>query len=472
MKCFLGRSPAHAPAPASFTSLNGEIFGKSLPLVMSCLLPSLLGVVDGMVLSRHSPEAFRAHALAAPVLALAGAIGPALAMAAANATVRAASDTERRTAVGAALALAVLSGLAVLAAGLAASSALAAAFNLQASSKAELVMFLDYWGIALLSVPAQFLLALFLQMLAARNTRSAGTPVLAAMFAIHLVTSLVLVMHLGMGTMGSGIALNASTMAGAVLAFCIFRRGEDGFALMVPRLSRPLLASLRGQLRYAASIVAVAAVFPLGGVLLAKLASDFGPASVSLFGMARQFMSVFNLATRGVCGAFTIVLAQAMQAGRLDDYARIYWVSTFWVGVLFGAGAAILILFPRAPLFLFGGADVGDAPLAETYFLATGAVLLANTLPRIAQAGFISVGASPVAAVQSLVKVGAGFGAAYWLSRDAGLIGIVWGQLLGDLLVVMIFVPGFLCLLRRRSRAELLLGRAAHTGSPGNDILR
>lgn len=432
----------------SFLSLNRKLFKKSLPLVMACFLPSLIGLVDSIYLSHLSSAAFRSFSLAIPFLSLVNAAAAALTTALNDSLIKGSSPLEIGLDLKAAVTLTFIFSALFIGVGYYSIPYVASYYALTDNLIAERVMFYQYWDWVLPSIPFQFFFALFLQQLISQDGELKGSRILIIMILVQVIVSPVLIYYFRLGIVGSAIATDISYITGCFLA------GVTHYSIKENNINtswdKSIFKKMYHQFIHAANIFFAASVFSIGAILFAKLSADIGAVAISLFGIARQFTSIFNLSSRGVCSAFMIIFSQSLHRQNISEYFKIYWSATIWVAVMFGLGACILIFFPNILILLFNSYEINIKNDARIYFLLTGFTLLIYIFPRISHVGLISLGLSYVAILQSVLKVGSGYIFALFLYKRFGIVGIALGQLIGDLITALIFVPLFLYLLAQR----------------------
>lgn len=253
----------------------------------------------------------------------------------------------------------------------------------EASALAE-----TYLRVIFLGLPPSMLLVL--SFMGLRGTGDAMTPLWFMGLSVLVDSGLnpVLILGLGpfprMGIAGSATAtLIANFVAlGGLAAYIHLRdlplrlRGREWrYVLPSPALTRTIVAK-------GLPIGAQMLVISLAGLTMAGLVNGYGVDTAAGFGIALQVWGYIQMPAMAIGAAVSAMAAQNIGAGRWDRIGRITGWGLLLNTLLTGAAVAAVLLFDRAILGLFLGADSPALPIAQNISLTAswGFILFGGTM--------------------------------------------------------------------------------------------
>lgn len=365
--------------------LHGDVRARivrlSLPSLAAMLASGLGTLLDALMLSRLGSGATDAAAVGFPLLTLYQTLGFTLGMGA-GALMSQAIGRGEETLSAHAAALSLLLALALSAAlsalGLLLPAPLLRLLGAGPESAAQAALYVRY---LLLSAPLLCLSLVLSSLLRARGHAGAYGAAFAAGAALGAALEALLVLRLGWGLTGIGIAMIAREALTLLLLACCALRFRLPLARPAPRV-------LLQMLRYGLPTLLRQGLMSVSGVLLNREASALGGAALGGMGLAVRALSLVSSAVIGFGQGFQPVCGVCAGAGRMDRVREGFFfclravvIALLMLGaLLFPFAGALLSRFGAPPEAAAFGARVLRAQ--SVVLFAQGAVVLFNMLTQ------------------------------------------------------------------------------------------
>lgn len=343
------------PAPLRLTEgpIAPALLRLAWPVLVSRALHTLYGVVDTFWVGRVGPEAIAAVSTSTFALWTMFSLGDVLIAGVGAVAAQAIGARRDRDAAGAAragLALAIVLGTAVAAAGWFGAAPLFA----HLLDDATVVRFGgEYLSIIALLAPVFF--ADFVFETLYRSCGDSRTPMRVMLMAtsVNVVLDPVLILGLGpfpvMGVRGAAIATVASQVLAVAVYLVLWSAGR--FPLRLGRDAGTRLVSgaqVREILRIGTPWAAMGILFSAVYLLLSRIAGTFGAATLAALGIVNRMESLSYVTASALAMAVSTVVGQNFGAGRADRAAAAADRGAWIVTLLGGAVAVLFVAFPRA----------------------------------------------------------------------------------------------------------------------------
>ncbi len=354
-------------------SLNRSILLLAIPMVLEMVLESLFAVVDVFWVGRLGANAVATVGLTESMLALVFAIGLGLAMSTTAMVARRIGEKDPEDAAIAGVQAIVL-GLAVsLALGIPAGIYAPQLLRWMGASPAIVASGSGYARVALGGCGAIIMLFLNNAIFRGAGDAAIAMRLLWVSNIINLVLDPCLIFGIGpfphMGVTGAAVATFTGRSIGVLYQFYRLMRGTERIRVLVRHVRlnvgvmvRLLRVSLTGMLQLA--------IANASWILLVRIVSAFGAASVAGYTVAIRIVVFFILPSWGLSNAAATLVGQNLGAKRPDRAEQAVWRTGFYNMLFLGTIGIFFIVFatPIVKLFVDDAAVVPIAAVALRTF--------------------------------------------------------------------------------------------------------
>ena len=255
------------------------------------------------------------------------------------------------------------------------------------------------------------------------------------------------------GVAGAAVA----TVAAQGIVFALLARYavQDQTLFAHVRLKRP---AARDELAAIAKVsgpaTAMNIIFPLIGMVIARLVAGWGDAAVAVQKVGSQIESISWMTADGFAAAVNSFIAQNCGAGNLRR-ARRGFGAAFLLMTVWGILCSALLIFCAAPIFRFFIPEADVLPMGVDYLVILGYSELFMCWEILVGGAYAGFGNTLPSSVVSIVFTGLRIPAAIALSATAlGLSGVWWSISISSIFKGVILTGVFLAFLARLTRKQ------------------
>ena len=197
-------------------------------------------------------------------------------------------------------------------------------------------------------------------------------------------------------------------------------------------------------------------IFPIIGMIIARLVADWGDAAVAVQKVGSQIESISWMTADGFAAAVNSFIAQNCGAGNLRR-ARKGFGAAFLLMTIWGIFCTALLVFCAAPIFRFFIPEADVLPMGVDYLVILGYSELFMCWEILVGGAYAGFGNTLPSSVVSIVVTGLRIPAAMALSATAlGLNGVWWSLSISSILKGVILTGIFLVFLARLPKKQSL----------------
>ena len=433
------------------------LLGMAFPIMISMLVQALYNIVDSIFVARLSDAALAAVSFAYPVqmLTIAVAVGTSVGV---NALLsRRLGEGNREAADKVAhngMLLMFFSWLAFAVFGLFCSELFFSFFTTNPAIAAD--------GAAYLRVCLVFSLGMFFQICLERLIQVTGRTVFQMLSQMSgAIVNIILDPILIFGLLGApklgvlGAAVATVTAQGIVFALLARYAVQDQTLFAHVHLKRPAVRSeLAAISKVSGPATAMNIIFPLIGMVIARLVAGWGDAAVAVQKVGSQIESISWMTADGFAAAVNSFIAQNCGAGNLRR-ARRGFGAAFLLMTIWGILCTALLVFCAAPIFRFFIPEADVLPMGVDYLVILGYSELFMCWEILVGGAYAGFGNTMPSSVVSIVFTGLRIPAAIALSATAlGLSGVWWSISISSIFKGVILTGIFLVFLARLTRKQ------------------
>src|SRR6266568_9541891 len=347
-------------------SLNRAILLLAIPMVLEMVLESLFAVVDVFWVGRLGANAVATVGITESMLALVFAIGLGVSLSTTAMVARRIGEKDPEDAAIAGVQAIVL-GLAIsLLLGIPAGIYAPELLRLMGASPEIVASGAGYTRIALGGCGAIIMLFLNNAIFRGAGDAAIAMRLLWVSNIINLILDPCLIFGIGpfprMGVTGAALATFTGRSIGVLYQFYRLMKGSERIRVLVRHLrinvrvmARLLRVSLTGILQFA--------IANASWIVLVRIVSMFGAASVAEYTIAIRIVVFFILPSWGLSNAAATLVGQNLGARRPDRAARAVWQTGFYNMVFLGVIGIFFIVFATPVVRLFVN-DPAVVPIA------------------------------------------------------------------------------------------------------------
>ena len=252
-----------------------------------------------------------------------------------------------------------------------------------------------------------------------------------------------------------GAAVATVTAQGIVFALLARYAVSDGTLFAHVQLRRPARREeLAALCRVSGPATAMNILFPLIGMVIARLVAGWGDAAVAVQKVGSQIESISWMTADGFAAAVNSFIAQNCGAGNLRRARRGFEVA-FGLMTVWGLACSALLIFGAAPIFRFFIPEADVLPMGVDYLVILGYSELFMCWEILVGGAYAGFGNTLPSSVVSILFTGLRIPAAVALSATAlGLSGVWWSISISSIFKGVILTFVFLVFLARLQKKQ------------------
>jgi len=285
--------------------------------------------------------------------------------------------------------------------------------------------------LAILLIGAPFPMIAFTCESIMRASGDTRTPLLVDLCAVTLNAVLAPLLIYGpgpfpaLGVAGAGLA-TVIAQAAMVAGYAVVAARRHPALPLARRAEGPPIR-IGGMARVGLPAAIIGMMFSVVYVAFARSASQFGPASMAIVGIANRIEAIQFMTTVALGTAGAALVGQNLGAGRPDRAVAVIWTGLRWVLWLASAITLVLMAWPQAFLQLFSR-DPEVMRLGVPYVRILSLCLVINALEIVTAESILGSGhtraLSLIFSTFSLLRIPLAFLVPAW--TGTGVLGIAW----------------------------------------------
>lgn len=255
----------------------------------------------------------------------------------------------------------------------------------------------------------------------------------------------------------AGAAVATVTAQGIVFAILARYASQDQTLFAYVDLKKPASrAQLAALCKVSGPATVMNIIFPIIGMIIARLVAGWGDAAVAVQKVGSQIESISWMTADGFAAAVNSFIAQNCGAGNLRR-ARKGFGAAFLLMTIWGIFCTALLVFCAAPIFRFFIPEADVLPMGVDYLVILGYSELFMCWEILVGGAYAGFGNTLPSSVVSIVFTGLRIPAAMALSATAlGLNGVWWSLSISSILKGVILTGVFLIFLWRLQKKPSL----------------
>ena len=247
----------------------------------------------------------------------------------------------------------------------------------------------------------------------------------------------------------AGAAVATVTAQGIVFALLARYAVQDETLFSHVRLRQPAAREMKALSRVSSPATAMNILFPLIGMVIARLVAGWGDAAVAVQKVGSQIESISWMTADGFAAAVNSFIAQNYGAGNLRRARQGFGVA-FGLMTVWGLLCSALLIFCAGPIFSFFIPEAEVLPMGVDYLVILGYSELFMCWEILVGGAYAGFGNTLPASAVSTVFTALRIPAAIALSATAlGLSGVWWSISISSIFKGVILSVIFLIFLRR-----------------------
>jgi Na+-driven multidrug efflux pump len=311
-------------------------------------------------------------------------------------------------------------------------------------------LFSQYWDIVKWSLPLQIFFSISIQILNILKKDKIGIIIIIVCNLLNIIGNFLFTQIYPFGIKGLGYSTVIVFLSGLIVALIYISKAEFIGADLNRKDSDRFKKSIRKLSVNSILIFLSIGVFNIGSLIFNHLALSISSNTLIIYGVSSQIRQMFSLTTRGFSGGFLVQLGTVIKERQYTSIIPIYWSATLWIGIVYVLGCLLMMITPNSLINIFGNTSQNLTAHISYFLFIGGFILLIQILPRMSQIGFLSIESPHYLVIQSVFLVFIESLFAYYLIQISGYKGLILGQLFGNLLTTIIFVPLFFYLIQKK----------------------